>query len=135
MFCKPRPNVCKLPTTTQVMPAQVAPTQQQIVDKTCEYIVPHVFPSHTHYNTNHVYKHVASFPHTTSQSQQVFNQQFVGGPQVAGAMSPGPGMGPGMGPGFGPQVAGAMSPGPGMGPGYGPQVAGAMSPYGKKCGR
>ena len=46
MYCKPRPNFCKLPTQTQVMPAQVAPTQQNVVEKTCEYIVPHVFPSH-----------------------------------------------------------------------------------------
>ncbi|WP_332630278.1 CotD family spore coat protein [Halalkalibacter flavus] len=108
MFCKPRPKVCKLPTTTQVMPAQVAPTQQQVVDKTCEYIVPHVYPSHTHYNTNHVYKHVASFPHTTSQSQQIFHQQFAQ-PTAPGF---GPGFGPGAGPGFGPQA----------GPGFGPQA-------------
>ncbi|GAE25119.1 inner spore coat protein D [Halalkalibacter wakoensis JCM 9140] len=100
MFCKPRPNVCKLPTTSQVMPTQVAPTQQNVVDKTCEYIVPHVYPTHTHYNTNHVYKHVASFPHTTSQSQQVFNQQFV--QPAAPAPAPGaPGFGPAAGPGFG----------------------------------
>ncbi|KHF39846.1 spore coat protein [Halalkalibacter okhensis] len=134
MFCKPRPKVCKLPTTTQVMPAQVSPTQHQVVDKTCEYIVPHVHPSHTHYNTNHVYKHVASFPHTTSQSQQIFNQQFV---QPGGPTAGGPGFGPQVagfngGPGTGPQVAG-FNGGPGMGPqvagfnggpGYGPQVAG-----------
>ena len=113
MFCKPRPNFCKLPTTSQVMPAQVAPTQQNVVEKTCEYIVPHVFPSHTHHQTNHVYKHVASFPHTQSAGQQVFHQQMAGpAPQVAGAMSP-------AGPGFG-----------------GPQVAGAMAPHmhGKGCG-
>ncbi|WP_332693068.1 spore coat protein [Halalkalibacter lacteus] len=138
MYCKPRPNYCKLPTQTQVMPTQVAPTQQNVVEKTCEYIVPEVYPTHTHYQTNHVYKHVKSFPHTTSADQNIFNQQFVQpspgpgyGPQVAGAMSPG------AGPGYGPQVAGAMS--PGAGPGYGPQVAGAMSPmagYGHKkhCG-
>jgi uncharacterized phage-like protein YoqJ len=129
------------------MPAQVAPTQQNVIEKTCEYIVPHVFPSHTHHQTNHVYKHVASYPHTESASQQIFNQQFTApapGPQVAGAMSPaGPGFGGPQvagamspaGPGFGgPQVAGAMSPG---GPGFGgPQVAGAMSPHmhGKGCG-
>jgi spore coat protein D len=115
------------------MPTQVAPTQQNVVEKTCEYIVPEVYPTHTHFQTNHVYKHVKSFPQTTSYDENIYNQQFVEpstGPQVAGAMSPqaGPGYGPGAmspmaGPGNGSQVAGAMS--PQAGPGYGP---GAMSP-------
>ncbi|MED1561803.1 spore coat protein CotH [Alkalihalobacillus alcalophilus ATCC 27647 = CGMCC 1.3604] len=105
--CHKPANVCQKPTTTQVMPAVVHPTQQNIVQKTCEYIVPEVHPTHTTNVTNHVYKHVHSFPHTTSQQQTVTNQQFVGGPSapVAGAMSPG----------FGGPVAGAMS------PGFGPQ--------------
>ncbi|MCK0472025.1 spore coat protein [Halalkalibacter sp. APA_J-10(15)] len=119
MYCKPRPHVCKLPTTTQVMPAQVAPTQHNIVKKTCEYIVPEIYPTHTHQQVNHVYKHVKSFPHTYSQSESIANQQFVAGAQT----------GPGYGPGFG-QVAGAQTGPMGMGPGYGPgmgQVAGAQS--------
>lgn len=127
MHCRPRPTVCKLPTTTQMMPAQVAPTQHNIVEKTCEYIVPEVFPSHTTNVTNHVYKHVKSFPQTQSFEENISHQQFVdptaGRPPVAGAMA---------GPGMGAPVAGAMY-GPQAGaPMYGPQaggpVAGAMAP-------
>ncbi|GAE30526.1 spore coat protein [Halalkalibacter hemicellulosilyticus] len=113
MYCKPRPHVCKLPTTTQVMPAQVAPTQHNIVEKTCEYIVPEVYPTHTHNQVNHVYKHVKSFPHTYSQSDAIAHQQFVAGAQT------GPGFGPGMG-----QVAGAQTGPMGMGPGFGPKGCG-----------
>lgn len=132
MYCQPRPNYCKKPTTTQVMPAKVFPTQQNIVEKTCEYIVPEVYPTHTANVTNHVYKHVKSFPQTQSFNETISNQQFVA-PAAAG-----PGFGPQAGgPGFGPQVAGAaygpQAGGPGFGPqvagaAYGPQVAGAMTP-------
>lgn len=77
MHCYPRPHVCKVPTTTRVLPARVAPTQQNIIEKTCEYIVPEIYPTHTHNITNHVYKHVKSFPQTYSTSQTIANQQFV----------------------------------------------------------
>lgn len=116
--CQPRPNHCMKPTTTQVMPAQVHPTQHNIVEKTCEYIVPEVYPTHTTNVTNHVYKHVKSFPQTQSFEQNISNQQFVApggsmGPGPVAGASTGPGMmGPGM---MGGPVAGAMSPqGPGM---------------------
>ncbi|WP_062046922.1 CotD family spore coat protein [Bacillus sp. JCM 19034] len=144
MFCRPRPKHCKLPTTTQVMPAQVAPAQQNFIEKTCEYIVPEVYPTHTHKQVNHVYKHVQSYPHTFSQNDTISHQQFAAPGQVAGAQT-GPGFGGGFGPGFGPgmgnQVAGAQSGpgfgggfGPGFGPGMGGQVAGAQSGPGYGAG-
>ncbi|NEU31285.1 spore coat protein [bacterium LRH843] len=108
MYCRPRPNICVKPTTTQVLPARVHPTQCNIVEKTCEYIVPEVFPSHTTNVTNHVYKHVKSFPHTQSNQQTISNQQFIApqGPVAGASMGPYAQMGQG---GFGAQ-AGAMMP-------------------------
>lgn len=100
--CHPRPKVCVLPTTTQVLPAKVHPTQHTIVEKTCEYIVPEVFPSHTTNVTNHVYKHVPSFPHTQSFEQTVSHYQM---PPVAGmSMMPGPNMMPSQTAGMGSNV-------------------------------
>ncbi|MCM3762131.1 spore coat protein [Alkalihalobacillus oceani] len=111
--CPPRPKHCQLPTTTQVLPAKVHPTQHNIVEKTCEYIVPEVYPTHTTNVTNHVYKHVSSFPQTQSFDETISNQQFVapsqgfGGGPVAGAMAPPrPNM---MGMGMNAPVMGAMS--------------------------
>ncbi|GAF66653.1 inner spore coat protein D [Bacillus sp. TS-2] len=87
--CQQPVNMCQKPTTTKVMPAVVHPTKQNIVEKTCEYIVPEIHPTHTTNVTNHVYKHVHSFPHTTSNQQTISNQQFASGPgPVAGAMMP-----------------------------------------------
>ena len=74
VHCHKPANVCHKPTTTQVMPAVVHPTQHNIVEKTCEYIVPEVHPTHTTNVTNHVYKHVHSFPNTISNEQTISNQ-------------------------------------------------------------
>lgn len=102
MYCKPRrrcmpkPNFCMKPKTTKVLPAKIHPTKQNVVEKTCEYIVPEVYPTHTTHVTNHVYKHVNSYPHTQSFEETVQNQQFSEAPfgqspsfPVAGAMSGG----------------------------------------------
>ncbi|MED4163534.1 spore coat protein [Halalkalibacterium halodurans] len=99
MHCRPRKH-CK------VLPAIVHPTKCNVVQQTCEYIVPEIHPTHTTQVTNHVYNHVHSFPHTVSQQQQVYNQQFYQPPgpptPVAGAMAgPGPVAGAAFGKGKG----------------------------------
>ncbi|WP_078428191.1 spore coat protein [Alkalihalobacterium alkalinitrilicum] len=131
---------------TKVMPAVVHPTKCNVTHQCCEYIVPEIHPSHTTNVTHHHYKHIHSFPHTTSQQQQITHQHFVSptgmGPGAPTQVSPfagpgmGPGMGPGAGPGFGPTQTAPFG-GPGMGPGQNPWGMGPMgNPHHKKpCGR
>ncbi|TSB47176.1 spore coat protein [Alkalicoccobacillus porphyridii] len=88
------PAYTQKPTTTKMMPAVVHPTKHSVVEKTCEYIVPEVHPTHTDYVTNHVYKHVHSCPHTESAYENISNQQFVSNnAPVMGAQSNMPVMG------------------------------------------
>ncbi|WP_017727908.1 spore coat protein, partial [Halalkalibacterium ligniniphilum] len=88
MHCRPRRR------PAQVLPAVVHPTKCNVMQNTCEYIVPEIHPSHTTHLTNHVYNHVHSFPHTDSYQQNIANQHFVQRPRpahygpVAGAMAP-----------------------------------------------
>ncbi|MFK3936379.1 spore coat protein [Alkalihalobacillus sp. NPDC078783] len=92
--CPTLPAFTQKPTTTKMMPAVIHPTKHSVVEKTCEYIVPEVHPTHTDYVTNHVYKHVHSCPHTEANHQNVSNQQFMGGNNpVMGAQSNMPVMG------------------------------------------
>lgn len=138
--CKPcnpcgptMPAYTQKPTTTKMMPAVVHPTKHSVVEKTCEYIVPEVHPTHTDYVTNHVYKHVHSCPHTESNHQNVSNQQFTGnnGP-VMGAQSNAPVMGaqsnmPVMGAQSNAPVMGAQSNMPVMGAQNNAPVMGAQN--------
>ena len=109
----------------QVLPAVVHPTKCNVNEAVCEYIVPEIHPVHTKNITYHNYKHVHSFPHTTSNENVITNQQFMA-PPVAGAQTGpgfgGPVMGAQMAPGFGGPVMGAQT-----NPAFGGPVMGAQS--------
>ncbi|WYP28361.1 spore coat protein [Alkalihalobacillus sp. FSL W8-0930] len=130
--CPTLPAYTQKPTTTKMMPAVIHPTKHSVVEKTCEYIVPEVHPTHTDYVTNHVYKHVHSCPHTEANHQNVSNQQFMGNNPVMGAQSNMPVMGaqsnmPVMGAQSNMPVMGAQSNMPVMGAQSNMPVMGAQS--------
>lgn len=69
-------NVCP----TQMMPAQVSPTQNIVNKNIYKHIVPHIHPTHATTVNDHIYQHQHYFPQTqsvvnTCKSENVFCQQ------------------------------------------------------------
>jgi spore coat protein D len=71
MYCKP----------SHVLPAIVHPTKCCVNHNCCNYVVPHIHPTHTTTVNHHMYQHQHYFPQTQSVVNEASHQHFNCGPQ------------------------------------------------------